>query len=59
MARRCPRDTIAYYIKRGDTLYKIARTNNTSVKAIMNVNPNINPKNLKIGAKICLPTLRH
>ena len=59
MDRRCPADTVAYYIKRGDTLYNIARTNNTTVTAIMNVNPGLNPRNLEIGTKICLPTLRH
>ncbi len=59
MARRCPADTVAYYVKPGDSLYKIARNNNTTVRAIMNVNPDINPRNLEIGSKICVPTLRH
>lgn len=59
MPRKCPADTVPYYIKRGDTLYKIARKNNTSVNAIIKVNPNINPKNLQAGDKICIPTLRH
>ncbi len=59
MPRRCPADTVPYYIKAGDSIYKIARNNNTTVRAIMAVNPDINPQNLEIGSKICLPTLRH
>ncbi|MFP4661527.1 MAG: LysM peptidoglycan-binding domain-containing protein [Halanaerobiales bacterium] len=59
MARRCPADTTPYYIKSGDTLYNIARRNNTTVRAIMRVNPDINPRNLRVGSMICIPTLRH
>ncbi|MFP4015735.1 MAG: LysM peptidoglycan-binding domain-containing protein [Halanaerobiales bacterium] len=59
MVRRCPADTTPYYIRRGDTLYNIARRNNTTVRAIMRVNPGINPGNLEIGSKICIPSLRH
>lgn len=59
MDRRCPADTTAYYIKAGDTLYKIAKQYNTTVGAILMVNPGLNPDNLQIGQKICIPTLRH
>lgn len=59
MARRCPADTIAYSVKADDSLYKIAQNNNTTVRAIMAANPDLNPRNLEIGSKICVPTLRH
>lgn len=59
MARDCPVDTIPYTIKPGDTLYKIAREYNTTVNAIINNNPDIDPNNLLVGSMICIPTLRH
>lgn len=57
--RKCPADTVEYTIKAGDTLYNLAREYNTTVDAIMRVNPDLEPTNLQIGQKICLPTLRH
>jgi len=51
----CPRGTFVYTIKSGDTLYKLAITYNTTVEAIMAVNPGINPNNLQIGQRICIP----
>ena len=59
MPGNCPQDTIPYTIKTGDTLYRIAREYNTTVDAILNINPGINPQNLIIGSMICVPTLRH
>ncbi|NLM96159.1 MAG: LysM peptidoglycan-binding domain-containing protein [Halanaerobiaceae bacterium] len=59
MPGNCPQDTIPYTIKPGDTLYRIAREYNTTVDAILNINPGINPQNLIIGSMICVPTLRH
>ena len=52
---KCPRGTFAYTIKSGDTLYKLAIEYNTTVEAIMRVNPGINPDNLQIGQRICIP----
>ena len=52
---RCPRGSFSYRIKSGDTLYKLAQTYNTTVEAIMELNPGINPKNLQIGQMICIP----
>lgn len=57
--RRCPPDTLEYTIKAGDTLYELAREFNTTVDAILMVNPGLEPTNLQIGQKICMPTLRH
>ncbi|NLM03763.1 MAG: LysM peptidoglycan-binding domain-containing protein [Clostridiales bacterium] len=51
----CPPGTFAYTIRPGDTLFQLARRFNTTVDAIMRVNPNINPNNLQIGQIICIP----
>lgn len=39
----------------GDTLYEIAKNTNTTVKKLLELNPNIDPNNLQIGQNICLP----
>ena len=54
-SRTCPRGSFAYTIKSGDTLFKLAKTYNTTVEAIMAINPGINPNNLQIGQRICIP----
>lgn len=51
----CPIGTIPYTIKSGDTLYLLAQRYNTTVEAIIRVNPTVNPNNLKIGQVICMP----
>ncbi|SJZ77271.1 LysM peptidoglycan-binding domain-containing protein [Garciella nitratireducens] len=56
MSSNCPSGTIRYTIVAGDTLYNLARKFNTTVQAIMAVNPNINPNFLQIGQVICIPT---
>lgn len=52
---RCPQGTTSYTIRSGDTLYLLANRYNTSVDAIMRVNPGIDPYNLRIGQVICIP----
>ncbi|MGI6405685.1 MAG: LysM peptidoglycan-binding domain-containing protein [Syntrophaceticus sp.] len=54
-ARRCPEGTFVYVVRRGDTLSSIARRNNTTVRAIVRVNPGIDPDQLAIGQEICVP----
>ena len=51
--RRC--NGIVHEIKRGDTLYNLSRLYNVSVGNILNANKGINPYNLMIGEKICIP----
>lgn len=51
----CPIGTTTYTIRSGDTLYTIAIRYNTTVEAILRVNPNINPNDLRIGQIICIP----
>lgn len=50
----CP-GGIFWQIAPGDTLFRIARQNNTTVPRIIAANPGINPNNLRIGQFICLP----
>ncbi len=55
MSGNCPQGSFSYTIKSGDTLYLLAQRYNTTVDAIMKLNPGINPNNLQIGQKICIP----
>ncbi|KAF1346248.1 hypothetical protein BDV97DRAFT_360083 [Delphinella strobiligena] len=45
-----------YVIKSGDTLFEIAKTNDTTVNALEAANPGVNPTNLHIGESIKLPS---
>lgn len=42
-------------IRGGDTFYRLAKRYETSVAAIANANPNLNPENLTIGEEIIIP----
>lgn len=53
--RQCPAGSIPYTIRAGDTLNTIARTYGTTVQAIINANPGINPNSLRVGQQICIP----
>lgn len=49
----CPEANIRIVmIQRGDTLYKIARRYHTTVDAILEMNPDIDPNNLQVGQQI-------
>ena len=52
--KSCPRGSFSYVIKSGDTLYKLAIKYNTTVEAIMRINPGLDPNNLQIGQVICI-----
>lgn len=54
----CPQGTIPYRIKANDTFFDLARRFNTTVEAIITVNPGVNPDNLKVGQSICIPVRR-
>ena len=47
-------DENIYMIKKGDTLWAIAKRFGTTVEQIMRANPGINPNELGIGQKIFL-----
>jgi phage tail protein X len=46
---------IKYVIQPGDTLCDLAYRFNTTVEAIMEINPGIDPSNLRIGQVILIP----
>ena len=48
-------DGTVYTIRPGDTFFGLAARFNTTVQAIMNANPGVNPNNLQIGQQICIP----
>ncbi|MGI6686522.1 MAG: LysM peptidoglycan-binding domain-containing protein [Bacillota bacterium] len=50
----CPGGTI-YTIRAGDTLFALANRFNTTVNAIVEANPNIDPNRLQVGQQICIP----
>ena len=53
----CPGGTI-YTVRAGDTLFAIAQRFNTTIQAIINANPGIDPNRLFIGQRICIPGIR-
>lgn len=53
--RQCPVGTAPYIVKRGDTLARIALSQNTTVPAILAANPGIVPERLVIGQSVCIP----
>lgn len=51
----CPPGSVVYTIQPGDTLFALAQRSNTTVEAILRANPGLNPANLQIGSRICIP----
>jgi peptidoglycan endopeptidase LytF len=47
-----------YTVQAGDTLFSLAQQFGVTVAAIEEVNPGIDPRNLAIGQKICIPKRR-
>lgn len=52
---QCPLGTFTYYIKPGDTLYKLSKRFNTTIDAILNANPGLDPHWLRVAQGICIP----
>ncbi|MGM9971701.1 MAG: LysM peptidoglycan-binding domain-containing protein [Anaeroplasmataceae bacterium] len=48
-------NTIKYTVQKGDTLYKIAMNNNTTVQELMNIN-NLSSSTIYIGQELIIPT---
>lgn len=44
-----------YVVKRGDSLYKIAKENGITVNELMRANPYVNVYNMQVGEEICIP----
>jgi len=49
----CPGGT--YTIRPGDTFFRLARRFGTTVEALMDANPGVDPDRLQVGQVICLP----
>ncbi|HPZ90555.1 MAG TPA: LysM domain-containing protein, partial [Bacillota bacterium] len=45
-----------YTIQPGDTFFLLAQRFGTTVQAIQQANPGVNPNNLQVGQVICIPT---
>lgn len=54
----CPPNHTSVTIRAGDTLYKIAQQYNVTVASILSANPGLNPNDLRIGQRICVPVTR-
>ncbi len=52
---KCPSFSLPYLVREGDTLYNIALSYGSSVEAIVAANVNLNPYNLNVGQRICVP----
>lgn len=50
----CP-DGFRHIICEGDTFYKLAKKYGTTMEAIMDANPGVDPMDLQIGQVICIP----
>ncbi|MGI6364254.1 MAG: LysM peptidoglycan-binding domain-containing protein [Bacillota bacterium] len=53
-APSCPNGFL-YIIQAGDTFFTLAQRFGTTVQAIQQANPGVNPNNLQIGQQICIP----
>ncbi len=57
LAVNCPAGSIPYVIKAGDTLGTIAQQYNTTVQAIININPQVDLNWIQVGQRICIPAV--
>jgi LysM repeat protein len=49
-------EVTVYVVKKGDTLYAIAKDNGITLKALMDANPEVtDPKKLRVGQKLKIP----
>ncbi|MTI96835.1 MAG: LysM peptidoglycan-binding domain-containing protein, partial [Firmicutes bacterium] len=51
---KCPNGFL-YTIQAGDTFFLLAKRFGTTVRAIEQANPGVDPNNLQIGQQICIP----
>ena len=52
----CPPNHRAYIIQQGDTLFKIARAFNVTIASLLEANPSIDPRSLRVAQRICIPS---
>lgn len=53
----CPTGFTTYVIQPGDTFFALAARFNTTVAALIQANPGVNPDALMIGQRICVPVV--
>lgn len=51
----CP-SGVYWIIGPGDTFYLISKKLNVPLSSLIAANPKVDPKNLKIGSKVCIPS---
>ncbi len=51
----CPPGSTEYTIREGDTFFRIAERLGVSVDEIIELNPGVNPRDLRVGQRICIP----
>lgn len=54
MSNACP-NGFFYTIRPGDTFFRLSQQFGISVDAIIRANPGVNPDNLQIGQRVCIP----
>ena len=55
---QCPEGSIPYVVQAGDNFYSIAQRATTTVEALVQANPGLNPNELYVGQQICVPIPR-
>lgn len=53
--KNCPDNTVEYIVKSGDTLFKIAARNNTTIDVLLDLNPELTSNLLIPGISMCVP----
>jgi len=53
----CP-GGVYWIVEKEDTLWKIAQQLGLSLEAILEANPGLDPNNLRIGQRICIPEIQ-
>lgn len=53
-AQRLAQEKVSYRIQRGDTLYHLAKRYQTTIPSIMELNPDLSPVSLQLGATIII-----
>lgn len=54
-SKKCPKNTIPYIVKPGDSLFKIASRNRTTIEVLLELNPELNTNLLIPGIVMCIP----
>lgn len=52
----CPENAVMHVVRQGDTFWKLSQKYGTTVEAIADANPDVDPLNLQVGERICIPT---